>query len=67
MGGGVSEKKAAAAKRGPAKKTLNASNLEALGAERLAAMLLEVGDDYPAIKRRLRLELAGEAGADRAA
>lgn len=41
------------------KKTLSAKNLEALGAERLAELLIEIGDRNAAIKRRLRLELAG--------
>ena len=41
------------------KKTLNATNLEALGAERLAALLMEVSQGNAAIKRRLRLELVG--------
>ena len=45
------------------RKALNAANLEALGAARLAAILLAVADDLPATKRRLRLELAAEAGA----
>jgi hypothetical protein len=45
-------------------KTLNAANLKALGAERLAALLLDVAGDYPAAKRRLRLELAGAASAE---
>ena len=35
-----------------------------LGAERLASILLELADEQPAIKRRLRIELAGEAGAE---
>lgn len=39
------------------KKTLNASNLEALGAERLAGLLMEVSQGNAVIKRRLRLEL----------
>lgn len=42
-------------------RTLNAKNLEALGAERLAALLIEVATGDAAIKRRLRLALAGEA------
>ena len=42
-----------------AKTTLNAKNLEALGAERLAALLIEVSTGDAAMKRRLRLELAG--------
>ncbi|MEM6942649.1 MAG: DUF6880 family protein [Pseudomonadota bacterium] len=42
------------------KKTLNATNLAALGADRLAALLLEVTKGDAAAKRRLRLELAGE-------
>lgn len=42
--------------------TLNAKNLEALGAARLAALLIEVSDGHDAVKRRLRLELAATAG-----
>lgn len=42
-----------------AKKALNAKSLEALGAERLAELLIEVSDANPAVKRRLRLEVAG--------
>src|SRR5262245_10183323 len=41
------------------KKTLNTKNLEALGAQRLAALLVEVSTANAAVKRRLRLELAG--------
>lgn len=44
-----------------AKKALSETNLAALGAERLAALLIETAS--PALKRRLRLELAAEAGA----
>lgn len=40
-------------------KTLNTKNLEALGAERLAALLLEISTGNAAAKRRLRMELAG--------
>jgi hypothetical protein len=40
-------------------KTLNAKNLTALGAARLAELLIEVSTDNAAAKRRLRLELAG--------
>ncbi len=43
----------------PPKKTLTAKNLEALGVERLAELLIEIGDANAAVKRRLRLELAG--------
>ena len=39
-------------------KTLNASNLEALGAARLAGLLMEISDGNAAAKRRLRMELA---------
>ncbi|MGA0603409.1 DUF6880 family protein [Caulobacter sp. KR2-114] len=46
----------------PRSKTVNAANLEALGAERLAAILLEAADEQPAVKRRLRLALAAAAG-----
>lgn len=48
-------------------KTLNAANLEALGAARLAALLLEISAGNAVAKRRLRLALAGSAGADEAA
>lgn len=39
--------------------TLNAKNLEALGAERLAALLIEISSGNALTKRRLRMELAG--------
>ncbi|WP_086998661.1 DUF6880 family protein [Rhizobium sullae] len=42
-----------------AKTTLNAKNLEALGAQRLAELLLEISTGSAAHKRRLRMELAG--------
>lgn len=41
------------------KKTLNARNLTALGAERLAGLLIELCTGDAAMKRRLRMELAG--------
>ncbi len=41
------------------KKTLNAKNLETLGAARLAELLIEISTGDAAAKRRLRLELAG--------
>lgn len=40
------------------KTTLNATNLGALGAERLAELLIEISTGNAAAKRRLRLELA---------
>jgi len=46
----------------PKSKAVNAANLEALGAERLAAILLEAAEELPAVKRRLRLALAAAAG-----
>ncbi len=49
------------------KTTLNAKNLEALGAERLAELLIEVSTGDAAMKRRLRLELAGSASPAEAA
>jgi hypothetical protein len=55
--------RAGAIKRAGQRKTVNAANLQTLGAPALADLLLEIGGDYPAIKRRLRLELAGEVGA----
>lgn len=42
-----------------AKTTLNAKNLEALGTERLAELLIEISTGSAAHKRRLRMELAG--------
>jgi predicted transposase YbfD/YdcC len=44
------------------KKTLNLDNLQALGARRLAELLLELAAGDAAAKRRLRLELSAEAG-----
>ena len=44
------------------KKTLNLDNLQALGAKRLAELLLELAAGDAAAKRRLRLELSAEAG-----
>ncbi len=44
------------------KKTLNAANLSTLGADRLAALLIEVSRGSAEIKRRLRLELADSLG-----
>jgi len=40
------------------KTAVNAKNLEALGAERLAKLLVEVSMGNSAVKRRLKLELA---------
>ena len=44
------------------KKTLNKINLETLGAEQLAALLMEVSIGSADIKRRLRLELSHKLG-----
>ena len=41
------------------KNTLNAKNLEALGAERLAGLLIKISTGNAAAQRRLRLALAG--------
>jgi len=41
------------------KTTLNAKNLEVLGTERLAQLLIEISTGNAAAKRKLRLELAG--------
>lgn len=49
-------------KRPGSRKTVTAANLADLGAERLAEILVEVAEAQPTIKRRLRLELAGEVG-----
>ena len=44
------------------KKALNAKNLEALGAERLAELLIEISTGKSGARRLLRLELAGAEG-----
>lgn len=49
------------------KSTLNAKNLEALGAECLAQLLMEISAGDAAAKRRLRLALAGAEGPREAA
>jgi hypothetical protein len=46
------------------KKTITAENLVQLGTERLADILLQLAEEQPTVKRRLRLELAGKAGAE---
>src|SRR5271165_2136768 len=46
------------------KKAITLDNLVALGPERLAAILVELADGDAEIKRRLRLELAAQAGDD---
>jgi len=46
------------------KKTVNLANLEALGAKRLAEILFELGMGDAGVKRRLRLELSAEVGAE---
>ncbi len=50
-----------------AKRTLNAKNLEALGAAALAELLIEVSAGHAVIQRRLRLALAAAGGAEDAA
>lgn len=46
------------------RKSVDLTKLEALGAARLAEILLEVAADDAGIKRRLRLELRAESGAE---
>jgi hypothetical protein len=46
------------------KKTITVDNLAALGADRLAAILVELADDHADVKRHLRLELAAQKGGD---
>ncbi|MES2340208.1 MAG: hypothetical protein V4597_00900, partial [Pseudomonadota bacterium] len=50
-------------KRPGSRKTVTAANLADLGAARLAEILMDVAEAQPSIKRRLRMELAGEVGA----
>ena len=47
-----------------AKQTLNVKNLESLGAQRLAELLIEISTGDAAAKRRLRLELAGASSSE---
>lgn len=49
------------------KTTLNAQNLEALGAAQLAELLMEISEGNANAKRRLRLELAGVESPDKLA
>ncbi len=49
------------------KTTLNAKNLEALGAEHLAQLLMDISEGNANAKRRLRLELAGSESPDKLA
>ncbi|WP_172327348.1 DUF6880 family protein [Mangrovicoccus sp. HB161399] len=49
------------------KKTLNQANLEKLGAEALAALVMELVQGSAALKRRARMELAAAQGADEVA
>lgn len=46
------------------RKTLTRANLEALGAERLAEILLAAADEDANLKHRLRMNLAGEVSAE---
>ena len=55
------------ARRPTAPTRLNAANLTMLGAPRLAELLAEASVGDANLKRRLRLELAAEAGPDRLA
>jgi hypothetical protein len=48
----------------PSKKAVTPDNLAALGAGRLATILVELADGDAEIKRRLRLELAAQEGGD---
>src|SRR4051794_37670397 len=45
-------------------KKVTPDNLAKLGVERLAVLLAEAADARPELKRRLRMELAAEQGAD---
>jgi hypothetical protein len=51
----------------PAKRSLNAKNLETLGAKALAELLIEVSAGHAVIQRRLRLALASAGGVEPAA
>jgi len=51
-------------KSAPNKRSVTAANLKRLGATRLADLLVEACQDNAQLKRRLRYELAGEAGSD---
>jgi hypothetical protein len=63
-GNGVSGISARRHNEAVAKTTLSAQNLEALGAARLAELLIELSRGNATAKRRLRMELAGTRGTD---
>ena len=46
------------------KNTINLDNLASLGADRLAAILVQLADDNADVKRHLRLELAAQMGGE---
>ena len=46
------------------KKTVTVENLAALGSDRLVGILMALAKDDADIRRRLRLELAGQAGSE---
>ncbi|MDQ0465914.1 hypothetical protein QO010_003706 [Caulobacter ginsengisoli] len=50
--------------RKPNKTTVTAENLTGLGAERLAAILMELAAGRADVKRRLKMELTGEVGSE---
>jgi len=52
------------AERMASKKTVTLHNLAVLGAERLAAILVDLAEADAKVKRRLRLELAAQVGGD---
>lgn len=54
----------APARKTRSRKTLNADNLEALGAARLASILMDIAEAQTTTKRRLRMELAAQVGAE---
>lgn len=50
--------------RKPNKTTVNAENLAGLGPERLSVILMELAEGRADVKRRLKMELTGEVGAE---
>ncbi|PHY12922.1 hypothetical protein CSW58_09375 [Caulobacter sp. B11] len=59
----AADKVAAVVKKAGARKSVNVANLARLGPVQLATLLMELAEGNAAIKRRLKLELAGEVGA----
>ena len=64
VSGGMAREFAGAVTIMASKKTVTVENLAALGSDRLVGILMALAKDDADIRRRLRLELAGQAGSE---